>query len=650
MCPGMPGRGRVYDATGGARPNRSDAPSARGVGRCPQAGLPARVVHTRPGRDHGRAGAGQGRRHGPHRPARPRPGRPRAGAGRPRPSGCAAAPGGRLGRAGRTADAVLRPFAPPPPAAPWLPGHRGVDLAVAPGDAGPRGRCRASSPSPGRWPARAVVGGRPRRRPADDVRARGRRRPGRRAGAGRRPGRVGSPPGPHATRGARVRAAPGCLHWGMLRDRATSTRSPSPGSEPAAPSSGCCRRRTGAAAADLAGWSAAGAQSRASADRARRRGLRHPAVTDRAGPPPLPASRRPRWPVLRRQPGWRSGDGGVPCSRRRAVRRLAACRSRRRPGRPRPLRAGVGHAAEAVDLDARGRVLLLDRPDGRPATLWPYSQVLHAAVLVGAPARRARSRCCRSPTGCEPYRLGSAFQRHPRRGSRRAGTYDDNAWVGLAASQPALLSRSGRPERGHRTAPARAGPRGTQVPSGGVRWREGSRGAARVLDRGASACWPCGRRTPRPQALEVAHSAARTFLLGPLRRAGRPGRRTTSTPAATSDPTVWSYNQGLAVGLLTCCCTAPGRRRRSPRAQALAHADRRALRRGRPAVARTAVLRRRCWVGCSCCCTRPTATRAGSPSSTATWTGCASRTGSVGVTGRPASAPTTASARWTWPA
>ena len=291
-------------------------------------------------------------------------------------------------------------------------------------------------------------------------------------------------------------------------------------------------------------------------------------------------------------------------------------------------------------MDARGRVLLLDRPDGRPATLWPYSQVLHAAVLV-AHLRGSAEPVLSFADGLRPYRLGSAFQ--PTRSRVPSRRYvDDNAWVGLAASQLALLSRSGRP--GAATALRLLGWTSRhQVPSGGVRWREGSRGL-HACSTGAVGVLALRAPHAPPQALEVARRCA-DFLLGPLRRPD--GLVGDHVGAGGLDPTVWSYNQGLAVGLLTLlhgagCALGPPPR---PGAGAPDASSTSARTTGcganRPASSA-------CSVGCSCCCTRPTATRAGSPSSTATWTGCGAGPGRPDSPA-PASARTTASARWTWP-
>jgi Glycosyl hydrolase family 76 len=203
-----------------------------------------------------------------------------------------------------------------------------------------------------------------------------------------------------------------------------------------------------------------------------------------------------------------------------------------------------GVLGEAVGVDARGRVLVLDGPQGRAATLWPYSQALHAAVLV-AHLRGSVEPALSFATGLGPYRLGAAFQ--PTRSPLPARRFvDDNAWVGLAASQLALLSSNGRPGRATALRLLDWTSR-QQAPSGGVRWREGSRGL-HACSTGAVGVLALRAPDAPAHAVEVARRCA-DYLLGPLRRPD--GLVGDHVRAGTHDPTVWSYNQGLAVGLLT---------------------------------------------------------------------------------------------------
>jgi hypothetical protein len=219
--------------------------------------------------------------------------------------------------------------------------------------------------------------------------------------------------------------------------------------------------------------------------------------------------------------------------------------------------------AEAVGVDGRGRVLLLDRPGGGPATLWPYSQVLHAAVLL-AHLRGSAEPVLSFASGLGPYRLGSAFQ--PRRSPLPGRRYvDDNAWVGLAASHIALLSMTGRP--GAATARRLLGwSVRQQVDSGGVRWREAGRGL-HACSTGSVGMLALRAPGAPAQSPAVARRCA-DFLLGPLRRAD--GLVADHVRAGVVDDTAWSYNQGLAIGLLA-LLHERGDTSALPAAQDLAH-------------------------------------------------------------------------------
>jgi hypothetical protein len=144
---------------------------------------------------------------------------------------------------------------------------------------------------------------------------------------------------------------------------------------------------------------------------------------------------------------------------------------------------------------------------------------------------------------------------------------DDNAWVGLAAAQASALSRTGRPGSAVARRLARW-VRRSEVPGGGVRWREwtggvhaSSTGAAGLLslraadlplpDAGPDAVpdpGPDAWREPGDDAVAFARRCA-DFLLGPLRLPS--GLVADNLRGGRLDPTAWSYNQGLAIGLLT---------------------------------------------------------------------------------------------------
>jgi hypothetical protein len=188
--------------------------------------------------------------------------------------------------------------------------------------------------------------------------------------------------------------------------------------------------------------------------------------------------------------------------------------------------------------------MLLDRAGGRPATLWPYSQALHAAALV-AHLRGADEPLAAFGDGVAAYRQGRAYR--SRRGWNPARRFvDDNAWVGLAASQASLLSRTGRPGANLADRQLRWVLR-HQVPSGGVRWREGST-SLNACSTGAVGVLALRAPTASAGVADVARLCA-AFLLGPLCRPD--GLVADNVDDGVVDPSVWSYNQGLAIGLLT---------------------------------------------------------------------------------------------------
>ena len=196
--------------------------------------------------------------------------------------------------------------------------------------------------------------------------------------------------------------------------------------------------------------------------------------------------------------------------------------------------------------DRQGRPYLVGRPGGHACTLWPYSQVLHAAVLLGE-VRRDDAVARQLGRGLESYRRGPAYA-----GARRPGVgwryYDDNAWVGLAAAQAVALGA--RPEVGRLAERVLAWVRRGEEPRGGVRWREGhggrhacSTGSAGML----ALCVPGPDGEPGADALSFARRC-RSFLAESLER--RDGLVADNIDRQGQlDPSIYSYNQGLAIGL-----------------------------------------------------------------------------------------------------
>ncbi len=202
--------------------------------------------------------------------------------------------------------------------------------------------------------------------------------------------------------------------------------------------------------------------------------------------------------------------------------------------------------ASVVGRDGAGRTIVLDRAGGRAATLWPYSQVLHAAVVVGdlrdgpEPARRLGR-------GVERYRRGEAYKSRPSPG-RGERFYDDNAWVGLAAAHARLLGET--EEVGRLARRVLGWVRSGEDPTGGVRWREGrpgrhacSTGAAGILALRAGP-----GEGPGEDSVVAFARRCTAFLTGPLLLPS--GLVADNVDRDRLDPTVWSYNQGLTIGLL----------------------------------------------------------------------------------------------------
>ncbi len=185
----------------------------------------------------------------------------------------------------------------------------------------------------------------------------------------------------------------------------------------------------------------------------------------------------------------------------------------------------------------RGR-LAVREPGGRQAVpLWPFSQVLHAAASVGAPESSALLATVAS------YRRGSAYAESPR-GKRRY--YDDNAWIGLA------LIAHGNGGSAQRVLDfLREGCVEQTDGSLGVRWVEGgeslhacSTGSTGLV---ASRLSAVGAEAERASLVELARRCT-VFLEGLLAADGLVADQ--RRPDGSVDPSVYTYNQGLLVGLL----------------------------------------------------------------------------------------------------
>lgn len=184
---------------------------------------------------------------------------------------------------------------------------------------------------------------------------------------------------------------------------------------------------------------------------------------------------------------------------------------------------------------------------GRPAALWPLTQVLHAAVLVEA-VGVADPPIPEIIASLGRYDTGRGWTATPGPGLRRTVFRDDNAWLGLALVQRQLLG--GAPDVLLPASRALDVAARGEDPDGGIRWSE------RARSRHACASAPAALL-----ALRLAGAAGRP--LGPAtwgfvdrqlefldtavaRPDGLVGDRVDGDGRLRDD--VWSYNQGATLG------------------------------------------------------------------------------------------------------
>lgn len=185
----------------------------------------------------------------------------------------------------------------------------------------------------------------------------------------------------------------------------------------------------------------------------------------------------------------------------------------------------------------------------RRIAAWPLSQAIWAGTVMATGNDAGPADPEALWNALHWYRRGGAYVDNRPRGTRY---FDDNAWLGLAAAQQALLT--GSPRWWARAATmGRFVARGVHE-SGGVRWVEGgetlnacSTGSAGLLLHvlaSDDAALALGERA------EFAASAvaATSFLRDGLRRSD--GLVADHLRAdGTVEPSVWAYNQGLALQL-----------------------------------------------------------------------------------------------------
>jgi hypothetical protein len=173
------------------------------------------------------------------------------------------------------------------------------------------------------------------------------------------------------------------------------------------------------------------------------------------------------------------------------------------------------------------------------AYLWPLSQVLHAAVILGdAPAAAAML------AQLERYEQRGGLAHHPGEPDRY---YDDNAWVGLACAQ--LTAATGDVDaRRWVERTWRFGASGQQ-PDGGVAWVDVPRPTINTCSTAPLALLAlrAGRLGVATGAVAFATLADR-YLVTRLRRADQLYGDHVRIDG-TIDTTVFSYNQGSVVAL-----------------------------------------------------------------------------------------------------
>jgi hypothetical protein len=240
------------------------------------------------------------------------------------------------------------------------------------------------------------------------------------------------------------------------------------------------------------------------------------------------------------------------------------------PSPPADLAGRLWRALARAYLRPDSRAAVRDA-DGRPAALWPLTQVLHAAVLAhdaGVPGT-AVADIARS---LRRYDTARGWTATPRPHLRRVVYHDDNAWLGLALTQGLLLTGDPRlAAPAHRALDvARRG----EDPAGGIRWSE------QAASRHACASGPTAllalrlaeaTRQPPPAATAAMVDRQLAFLDGDL---ARPDGLVADhlDRAAALHPEAWTYNQGAALGAHRLAGELLGRGSGAARALALARA------------------------------------------------------------------------------
>ena len=195
------------------------------------------------------------------------------------------------------------------------------------------------------------------------------------------------------------------------------------------------------------------------------------------------------------------------------------------------------HALDEAGIASTRSGLVVRQPGRRRREpLWPFSQVLHATVAVAAYDDDAQARLDGLWSALEDYRRGDGYAERPR---LRTRYYDDDAWIALAA-----LADGSAPCRDLAARVLRFLRTGVRD-DGGVLWVEG--GATRNACSTGGVGLVAARLPDEPGSREIAEGAL-AFL---LRLRDSDGLVADHLRAdGTVDPRIFTYNQGLLVGLL----------------------------------------------------------------------------------------------------
>lgn len=191
-------------------------------------------------------------------------------------------------------------------------------------------------------------------------------------------------------------------------------------------------------------------------------------------------------------------------------------------------RAGIASTRSGLVVREKGR--------RRREPLWPFSQVLHATVAVSAYDDVARERLAGMWRALEDYRRGDGYAERPR---LRTRYYDDDAWIALAALA------DGSPERHDLAVRVLRFLRTGIRDDGGVLWVEGGSTYNACSTGGVGLV--AVRLLDEPGSREIAEGAV-GFLLRLREDDGLVADHVRADGSV--DPRVFTYNQGLLVGLL----------------------------------------------------------------------------------------------------